>query len=70
MSTSTTGTANPVLARIAAPFRAVHWYLKEVMGENAYLHYLESFERRHGTRKRTSWTRSGGRRQGGRRGRD
>ncbi len=54
MSTSTSGTATPastVVHRIAAPFRAVHWYLKEVMGENAYLHYLESFERRHGTRE-------------------
>ncbi|WP_246490640.1 CstA-like transporter-associated (seleno)protein [Brevibacterium oceani] len=28
----------------------LHWYLKEIMGENAYLHYLESYERRHGTR--------------------
>ncbi|MCT1767197.1 YbdD/YjiX family protein [Brevibacterium casei] len=27
------------------------WYLKEIMGENAYIHYLESYERRHGTRE-------------------
>lgn len=30
-------------------FRGLHWYLKEVMGENAYIHYLESYRRRHGT---------------------
>lgn len=29
--------------------RGLHWYLKEIMGENAYLHYLESYRRRHGT---------------------
>ena len=29
----------------------LHWYLKEIMGENAYIHYLESYERRHGTRE-------------------
>ncbi|WP_101652075.1 YbdD/YjiX family protein [Brevibacterium ihuae] len=40
-----------VIARIATPFRAVHWYLKEIMGENAYLHYIESYQRRHGTRE-------------------
>lgn len=28
--------------------RGLHWYLKEIMGENAYLHYLESYRRRHG----------------------
>ncbi|GAA4284803.1 hypothetical protein GCM10022261_23340 [Brevibacterium daeguense] len=39
------------VARLAAPFRAVHWYLKELMGENAYQHYLASYERRHGTRE-------------------
>ena len=33
------------------PLRAAHWYLKEVMGENAYIHYLDSYERRHGTRE-------------------
>lgn len=38
-------------SRIAAPFRAVHWYLKELMGENAYVHYLEAYERNHGTRE-------------------
>ena len=27
----------------------LYWYLKEIMGENAYLHYLESYRRRHGT---------------------
>lgn len=27
------------------------WYLKEIMGEHAYIHYLESYERRHGTRE-------------------
>ena len=29
----------------------LHWYLKEITGENAYIHYLESYERRHGTRE-------------------
>lgn len=29
--------------------KGLHWYLKEIMGENAYLHYLESYRRRHGT---------------------
>lgn len=27
------------------------WYLKEIMGEHAYIHYMESYERRHGTRE-------------------
>lgn len=31
--------------------RALHWYLKELMGENAYIHYLESYRRRHGTQE-------------------
>lgn len=39
------------LALAARPFTAAWWYLKEMMGENAYVHYLESFERRHGTRE-------------------
>ena len=38
-------------AAVARPFKAVHWYLKEVMGENAYVHYLEHYERHHGTRE-------------------
>ena len=50
-------TAHP-LSRVAiAPWGSLrrgvawlHWYLKEIMGENAYIHYLESYERRHGTR--------------------
>lgn len=48
-----------LLSRIAnAPWGSLrrgvawlHWYLKEIMGENAYIHYLESYERRHGTRE-------------------
>jgi uncharacterized short protein YbdD (DUF466 family) len=34
---------------IARGLGHLHWYLKEIMGENAYLHYLESYRRRHGT---------------------
>lgn len=40
-----------VIQRVASPFRAVLWYLRELMGETAYIHYLESYERRHGTRE-------------------
>lgn len=36
-------------AMVLRVLRAVHWYLKELMGENAYIHYLESYRRRHGT---------------------
>ena len=41
---------SPALRAAVRPVKAVWWYLKEVMGQNAYIHYLESFERRHGTR--------------------
>lgn len=34
---------------VVRTLRGLHWYLKEIMGENAYLHYLESYRRRHGT---------------------
>ena len=45
---------------VLKPLKAVHWYIKEVMGENAYKHYLESYEQRHGTcegamREREFW---------------
>ncbi|GAA2010964.1 hypothetical protein GCM10009755_22850 [Brevibacterium samyangense] len=30
--------------------RGVHWYVKELVGENGYHHYLAAYERRHGTR--------------------
>lgn len=36
-------------AAVARGLGHLHWYLKEIMGENAYLHYLESYRRRHGT---------------------
>lgn len=39
------------LTALLRPVRAVHWYLKEVMGENAYAHYLEWYERTHGSRE-------------------
>ena len=38
-------------AAVARGLGHLHWYLKEIMGENAYIHYLESYERRHGTRE-------------------
>lgn len=57
-STVIDASANPLERLIRDPWGSLRrggagllWYLKEIMGENAYIHYLESFERRHGTRE-------------------
>ena len=49
--------SHPLERLVKDPWRSLRrgaagllWYLKEVMGENAYIHYMESYERRHGTR--------------------
>lgn len=54
---SAPGTISPWDSMIRSPWKTVRrgaagllWYLKEIMGENAYAHYLDSYERRNGTR--------------------
>lgn len=36
------------LAWLLRAARAVRWYAKELMGENAYRHYLDAYAARHG----------------------
>ncbi|WP_344309812.1 YbdD/YjiX family protein [Brevibacterium samyangense] len=42
--------ATRALGTLARAVRGVHWYVKELVGENGYHHYLAAYERRHGTR--------------------
>lgn len=39
---------SPLVAGLLRAARAVRWYAKELMGENAYQHYLEAYAARHG----------------------
>lgn len=37
-----------MIAAIGRGFSAVHWYLAELMGQNAYRNYCASYIRKHG----------------------
>lgn len=39
--------ASALTAGVVRALRAVRWYAKELMGENAYRHYLDAYAARH-----------------------